>query len=144
MNTESKPHVRVVAAEIEQDGAFLITQRRPEARLPLLWEFPGGRVEAGETDAQALMRELREEMAIEVEVGDVCLQVTHEYDDYSIDLIVCRCKIVAGEPQKLRVHDLRWVRPENFSEYTFPGADQQSVDALLADADERAAERAQN
>ncbi len=143
MNTNQKPHVRVVAAEIEQDGAFLITQRRPQARLPLLWEFPGGRVEPGENDAQALARELREEMNIEVEVGDVCLQVTHEYEDYSIDLIVCRCQIVSGEPQKIRVHDLRWVRPENFSEYTFPGADQQSIDALLADADERAVEREQ-
>ncbi|MEC8423914.1 MAG: NUDIX domain-containing protein, partial [Myxococcota bacterium] len=59
-----KPHIRVVAAEIVRDGRFLITQRRPEATMPLLWEFPGGRVEEGETDAAALARELAEEMDI--------------------------------------------------------------------------------
>lgn len=126
----SKPHIRVVAAEIERDGCFLITQRRPEAAMPLLWEFPGGRVEAGETDSQALQRELREEMGIDVAVGALSLRVEHEYDRYTLDLLVYRCT-TADEPRALRVHGLRWVPPDQFDQYEFPGADQQTVDALL-------------
>ena len=75
---KTKPHIRVVAAEIERDGHYLITQRNPHAVLPLLWEFPGGRVEMGESDAQALARELHEGMGIEVEVDERSLSVSHE------------------------------------------------------------------
>ncbi|MCB9777182.1 MAG: (deoxy)nucleoside triphosphate pyrophosphohydrolase [Alphaproteobacteria bacterium] len=128
----SKPHIRVVAAEIERDGAFLITQRRPEATMPLLWEFPGGKVEPGETDEQALARELREEMDIGVSVIERSLHVSHEYDDYTLDLVVYRATTI-DTPKLLRVHDYRWVRPEHFDRYQFPGADQRTIDALLAD-----------
>lgn len=127
-----KPHIRVVAAEIERDGRYLITQRGPNARMPLLWEFPGGRVEDGETDAQALARELREEMGISVEVGVRSLHVSHEYDGYTLDLLVYRASTV-DEPRALRVHAFRWVRPEEFDQYEFPGADQRTIDALLGE-----------
>ena len=74
----SKPHIRVVAAEIERDGRFLITQRPEHATMPLLWEFPGGRVEAGESDEVALARELMEEMALAVTVHEQILHVRHD------------------------------------------------------------------
>lgn len=125
-----KPHIRVVAAEIERDGRFLITQRRPAATMPLLWEFPGGRVEEGESDAQALARELYEEMGIRVEVGPRSLHLSHEYEDYTLDLVVYRAT-TPDEPQCLRVHDFRWVAPGEFDQYEFPGADQRTVDQLL-------------
>ena len=125
-----KPHIRVVAAEIVRDGRFLITQRRPEATMPLLWEFPGGRVEEGETDAAALARELAEEMDIRVEVGALSLHVTHEYEAYTIDMLVYRVT-TEDEPKKLRVHDARWVLPQDFDQYRFPDADQQTIEALL-------------
>lgn len=125
-----KPHIRVVAAEIERDGRFLITQRRPEARMPLLWEFPGGRVESGETDEAALARELAEGMGIRVQVGALSLHVTHEYRDYTLDLMVYKA-FTDDEPRAIGVHDFRWVSPDEFDEYEFPGADQQTVDALL-------------
>lgn len=125
-----KPHIRVVAAEIERGGRYLITQRRPEATMPLLWEFPGGKVEAGETDVQALARELLEEMGIWVEVGEQSLHLSHEYDAYTLDLVVYRA-VTTDEPQALRVHDLRWVSPDQFDQYEFPSADQRTVDALL-------------
>jgi 8-oxo-dGTP diphosphatase len=121
MRPPRKRHIRVVAAEIERGGAYLITQRRPEATMPLLWEFPGGRVESGESDAAALRRELKEEMGIEVVVGELSMQVSHEYPQYTVD----------DEPHKLRVHDLRWVLPEDFDQYEFPGADQRTVEELL-------------
>jgi 8-oxo-dGTP diphosphatase len=126
-----RPHIRVVAAEIERDGRYLITQRRPEASMPLLWEFPGGRVEPGETDQQALRRELQEEMAIDVHVGELSLHVAHEYEGYTLDLLVYRAT-TSDEPKPLRVHDLRWVAPTEFDQYEFPGADQRTVDALLS------------
>ena len=69
--------IRVVGAMIEKDGRYLITQRAPTATLPLLWEFPGGRVEPGETDEEALARELEEEMDISVRVGERVVHVEH-------------------------------------------------------------------
>jgi len=129
----SKRQIRVVAAQIERDGKYLITQRKPSSSLPLLWEFPGGRVEEGETDEQALQRELHEEMEIEVEVGEASVAVTHEYSAYIINFCVYRCKLRTPEEniKKLGVHDVRWVHPSELDSYEFPGADQATIDALL-------------
>ena len=126
----TKPHIRVVAAEIERDGRFLITQRRPHATMPLLWEFPGGRVETDETDAAALAREVFDRLGISVEVGEQILLVSHEYADYAIDLAVYRAT-GTGEVRPLKVHDFRWVLPEEFDQYEFPGADAHTVEQLL-------------
>ncbi len=126
-----KPTIRVVAAEAERYGRYLITQRRPEATLPLLWEFPGGKVEPGETDADALARELREEMDIRVEVGDEVLAVQREYDKYFIDFHVYSVWILSQEIKTLQVHDYRWVTVAELADYEFPAADQESVDQLL-------------
>lgn len=135
--TDDKPHVRVVAAEIERDGHYLITQRRETAVLPLLWEFPGGKVEPGEQDHEALVRELQERLGIRVAPGPLSLHVAHEYERYVLDLVVYHAKIIEGEPQPLRVRDVRWVSPADFVEYPFPGADQQTMDALLAESQAR-------
>lgn len=126
----SKPHVRVVSAEIERDGRYLIAQRRPEATMPLLWEFPGGRVEPGERDEQALVREVKENLGVLVEVGELSLHVAHEYETYTLDLVVYRATL-QGEPRAVGVHELRWVSPDDFDDYEFPRADQRTVDQLL-------------
>ena len=84
----SKPHIRIVTARIERDGRYLITQRNPHAVLPLLWEFPGGRVEDGESDQDALRRELRDKVGIDAKVGELSLSVTHEYERYHLDMCV--------------------------------------------------------
>jgi 8-oxo-dGTP diphosphatase len=125
-----KPHIRVVAAEISRDGRYLITQRRPEATLPLLWEFPGGRVEDGESDAEALRRELLGRLGITAEIGEQLLLVSHEYESYTIELAVFRATTL-DEVVEGRVHDHRWVLPEEFDQYEFPGADAQTVELLL-------------
>ena len=109
--SDSRRRIRVVAAMISRDGAYLITQRRPGASLPLLWEFPGGRVEEGESDADALKRELREEMELDVEVRERVVHTEHAYTDYDLDFRTYRCEIVAGEPKHVGVHDHRWVAP---------------------------------
>src|SRR5881394_1781085 len=109
--------IRVVAAMIENEGKYLITQRRPTATLPLLWEFPGGRVEENETDEAALARELLEEMEIVVDVKDRVIHVQHSYPHYDIDFRVYRCSLVRGEISHKRVHDHRWVLPTEMDKY---------------------------
>ncbi len=123
--------IRVVGAMIEKDGKYLITQRPPTASLPLLWEFPGGRVEPGETDEAALARELREEMGIAVSVGERAIHVEHAYPAYDIDFCVYRCLLTAGPIRHIRVHDHRWVRPDELDQYEFPAADEKTVAKLL-------------
>jgi 8-oxo-dGTP diphosphatase len=96
-----------------------------------LWEFPGGRVEEGETDAQALARELREEMAIEVDVHERAMHVEHSYEKYDIDFNVYRCALRAGEILHQRVHDHRWVKLSELDDYPFPPADEKTLEQLL-------------
>ena len=123
--------IRVVGAMIESDGKYLITQRPPHATLPLLWEFPGGRVEAGESDPEALARELHEEMGITVAVGPRVIHVEHAYESYDIDFCVYRCELRGGAIQHIRIHDHRWVRPDELDNYEFPAADEKTIGKLL-------------
>lgn len=131
----TKRKIRVVAAQIERDGKYLITQRKPSSSLPLLWEFPGGRVEEGETDEAALARELDEEMEVKVMVREPTISVTHEYAAYIIDFRVYRCQLDTPDEdiKRIGIHDFRWVAPAELDDYEFPGADQATVDALLGD-----------
>jgi 8-oxo-dGTP diphosphatase len=123
--------IRVVGAMIERDGKYLITQRPPTASLPLLWEFPGGRVEPGETDQGALARELQETMGITVRVGERVIHVEHAYPGYDIDFCVYRCDLAGGPIAHVKVHDHRWVRPDELDRYQFPAADEKTVAKLL-------------
>ncbi len=124
--------VRVVAAVIEREQRYLITQRREEAALPGLWEFPGGKVETGETDAEALCREVLYRVGVAVEVAELLSDREHAYDGYGVHLSLYRCSLApAAEPQALRVQQVRWVGSAEFGDYRFPPADQATMDALL-------------
>jgi 8-oxo-dGTP diphosphatase len=125
-------HVRVVAAVIARDDRYLITQRRPSAVLPDLWEFPGGKVEEGETDLEALKREVRERVGVEVEGGACIGRRTHDYDGYSVDLALYQATIQGTvEPSAVRVAACLWVTSSEFEKYRFPAADQATMDLLL-------------
>jgi len=125
-------HIRVVAAVIERDGKYLITQRRSAAVLAGLWEFPGGKDEGNESEDEALRRELRERVGVAVEVKERIAHRTHHYDGYSVDLSLYRTSIAPGEePKALRVADFRWVASSDFEKYPFPAADQATMDLLL-------------
>jgi len=124
--------IRVVTAEIRRDGRYLITQRPPSAMLPLLWEFPGGKVAGDETPEQALGRVLLDRLGVGGQVGEMVMEVVHEYDHYTVDMQVYRCTLPDDvEVSHDKIHDHRWVAPSEFSSYEFPGADEASISALL-------------
>lgn len=120
----------VVAAVIEREGRVLICQRPAHKARGLLWEFAGGKVEPGETKAQALARECREELGITVEPGEVFLEVTHAYPDLTVHLTVLRAGLAAGEPQLLEHADLRWVTAAELPGFAFCPADGAIVQKL--------------
>jgi 8-oxo-dGTP diphosphatase len=123
--------IRVVAAVIEHGGRYLITQRRPSAVLPLLWEFPGGRVEDGESDAEALEREVGFRLGVAVHAGKLMSFVSHPYERYVVELYLYEGRLVEGEPSAVNVHDFRWVASDNFDSYSFTPADEASMTKLL-------------
>ncbi len=127
-----KPSIRVVSAAIQSGDRYLITQRQDKAVLPLLWEFPGGKVEDGESDDRALVRELKERLGVEAKVGDLISTTEREYAKYVVTLHLYYCEI-RGEARPLKVRDLKWVTSRDFSKYEFTPADEASMDALLFD-----------
>jgi mutator protein MutT len=129
------PLVHVVAGLIFRNGRLLITQRPPESHLGGLWEFPGGKCEPGESDEQTLIRELREELGVEVEVGRLIDSVTHRYPAKTVCIRFHRCTLVAGEPAPLGCHDLRWVTRSDLSAHQFPEADTHLLQQLQAAPD---------
>jgi 8-oxo-dGTP diphosphatase len=127
----AKKTIRVVAAVIEQSGRYLITQRRPTAVLPNLWEFCGGKVEPGESDPAALRREILERLGVQVRVGNLLSFVRHPYEHYEVELYLYECTLLEEALQKLGVSDWRWVASDEFKDFTFTPADQASMDKLL-------------
>ena len=114
----------VVAALIWQGDKFMICQRPAHKARGLLWEFVGGKVEPGETKEQALIRECREELAATLSVGDVFMDVVHEYPDLTVHLTLLNATIAEGEPQKLEHNDIRWITPSEIQNYEFCPADE--------------------
>ena len=115
--------LEVVAALIWQGDKFMICQRPAHKARGLLWEFVGGKVEAGETKEQALVRECREELNVTVAVHDVFIDVVHEYPDLAVHLTLFNAVISEGIPQKLEHNDIRWITPREISLYDFCPAD---------------------
>lgn len=120
----------VVAALIWEGEKFLICQRPKNKARGLLWEFAGGKVEPGETKAQALIRECREELAITLRVGQVFMEVTHEYPDLTVHLTLFHAVIEEGTPRPIEHHDLRWITVAQIPEYDFCPADEEILKRL--------------
>ena len=115
----------VVAALIWDDDKFMICQRPANKARALLWEFVGGKVESGETEEQALIRECKEELNVLLSVGDVFMDVIHKYPDLTVHLTLFNATIAEGEPQKLEHNDIRWITPSEISNYEFCPADEE-------------------
>ena len=114
----------VVAGLIIEKGRILVTQRKENSSYGLFWEFPGGKVKDGEEPREALRRELREELAIETEVGDLFEVIPYSYPTDSILLLVYRCSIRKGTPECLGCLNLRWVTPQEIEKLSMLPADQ--------------------
>lgn len=113
----------VVAALIFEGERFMICQRPAHKARGLLWEFVGGKVEPGETKAQALVRECREELGVTVEVGEVFMDVVHEYPDLTVHLTLFFASVACGTPQKLEHNDIHFITVDEIDEYAFCPAD---------------------
>jgi 8-oxo-dGTP diphosphatase len=125
--------IRVVAALVERDGRYLITQRRETAVLPMLWDFPGGRVETGETDEAALAREVAERLGASVDVGQLISFVNHPYEKYAVDLYLYECRLLSEHLDCRAVKDYAWVTSEEMESYSFTPVDEASMSKLLGE-----------
>ena len=124
------PHYHVTAGIIWRGENLLITLRPPKGLLGGLWEFPGGKLDEGEDLASCLYREIREELGIEVQVGDLFTSVKHAYTHFKITLHAFHCTYVDGEIQLIECDDYRWISPREFEKYPFPAADRKIIEVL--------------
>jgi 8-oxo-dGTP diphosphatase len=120
----------VVAAIIEEDERFLLTQRQKGAHLEGLWEFPGGKIDAGETHAGALGRELREELDVDVDVGGLRFHTTHDYGDRVVALYFYQCAL-RGTPRPMLGQQMQWVPRAELAALGFPPADAELIKVLM-------------
>lgn len=123
---------KVVAALIWDQDRFLACQRPAHKARGLLWEFVGGKVEPGETRENALIRECREELGITVTVGEVFMELIHEYPDLTVELTLFHASIASGIPQKLEHNDIRWLTVSEIGQYAFCPADEEILERLKA------------
>ena len=125
----------VAAALIWKDGRFMICQRPEHKARGLLWEFVGGKVEPGETGPEALIRECREELDVTVQVGEVYMELVHEYPDLTILLTLYNAVISEGTPRLIEHRDLRFITPAEIDRYDFCPADEQILQRIKEDAE---------
>ena len=127
--------VQVVAAILQSEGKILVGQRTPEQSHPLKWEFPGGKVEPGESPEQALRRELEEELGISCATGDVMTRYLYTYPGKApIELIFFRVRHFSGEPQNRIFHDLRWQPKFQLAALDFVEGDREFIHGIYTSA----------
>ena len=131
---EPRPRKLVVAALVRDgSGRILLTQRRPDQPMPLLWEFPGGKVEPGEAPEAALVREIAEELGCPARVGRIDEVVFHAYPEFDLYMLVYAC-VLDGEPRPVEVAQLAWVAPPDLGRYPVLPADVALVERLAREA----------
>jgi mutator protein MutT len=130
LKLKTKNCIEVSAALIFRKGKLLITQRHAKSHLGGLWEFPGGKLEAGETFEQCLVREIREELGVAISVGELFEEVAHRYPEKSVHLKFFVCQLVTGEPQPLDCAAIKWVAKSELAGFEFPAADARLLEKL--------------
>jgi 8-oxo-dGTP diphosphatase len=119
----------VVAAVVERAGAYLVARRQSGVHLEGYWEFPGGKCQPGESELDALRREIREELDVDIQGADKLLITVHEYADRTVELHFYRCTL-EGTPRPMLGQELRWVTRDRLHELQFPPADAQLIEQL--------------
>jgi 8-oxo-dGTP diphosphatase len=128
--SDGEKQIEAAAALIFRDGKLLIAQRHAGAHLGGLWEFPGGKREAGETFEECLVREIREELDVEIFGGELFEEIFHAYPEESVRLKFFICKLLSGEPQPLDCAAVKWVTKKELAGFQFPAADLQLLEKL--------------
>lgn len=128
---EEKKWVEVAIAVIVMDGQLLIAQRPMGVHLGGLWEFPGGKIDAGETPEAALIREAREELGVELATTEKLPLMEHHYPQRSVRIHPWRCRVIGGEPRAIGCQQFRWVRAHQLVEFEFPVANRQLIEGLI-------------
>ena len=123
-------HISVVGAVITKDGRVLAAQRGPQGQLPGLWEFPGGKIEVGESPQDALTREIEEELGCRVVVGDVVTTTTHVYEFAVVTLSTFYCTLLTGQPESREHSSLRWLAVDELDDVEWAPADIPAVQVL--------------
>ena len=124
------PHHEIVVAAVKKNGRYLLGKRPPNGLLGGLWEFPGGKLEPGESHNDALAREVKEELGIAIEPGDLVASVNHAYSHFRVTLHVYACRHVSGKPRANAHTELKWVRRKDFSKLAFPKANHKFLNLL--------------
>lgn len=125
------PHKRIGVAVIYNDQGQILIDRRPtDKMLGGLWEFPGGKIEPNETVEACIKREILEELAIDIEVGEHIITVDHAYTHFRVSLIVHACRYLGGEPQAIGCEEIRWVNLDELDQFPFPKANIKIIEAL--------------
>lgn len=133
--------IEVAAGLIRHDGRYLITRRKPGVHLAGFWEFPGGKRETDESLVECLQRELFEELGVRVDLPIPYRIVRHDYPEKTVELHFFRCAIEEGEPAPVDCAEIRWVLPEELTQFEFPPADHVIIEALQRDAVREGAQR---
>ncbi len=129
------PHKQIGVAVITDDqGNILIDRRKQEGLLGGLWEFPGGKIEPGESVEDCVSREIKEELGIDIEVGDRLITIEHAYTHFKVTLNVFNCKHLSGEPQPIECDEVKWVTLDEIDQYPFPKANSQIIEAIRQQA----------
>jgi mutator protein MutT len=129
-NSAASRPIDVSAALIFHEGKLLITRRHADSHLGGLWEFPGGKREPDETFEQCLVREIREELGMEIGVGKLFEEITHAYEEKTVHLKFFACEWISGEPKTLGCAAFQWIRKNELADYPFPAADAQLLKKL--------------
>jgi len=119
-----------VAVISNQQGQILIDRRKATGEMGGLWEFPGGKIEVGETIEECIKREVKEELDIEITIGDRLTTITHTYKTFNVTLYVHNCQYLSGQPQPLECEEIHWVKPAQMNKYQFPQANMQIINLL--------------
>ncbi|ANV82971.1 DNA mismatch repair protein MutT [Picosynechococcus sp. PCC 7003] len=127
----SLPHKQIGVAVIrDRQGKILIDRRLDKGEMAGLWEFPGGKIEPGETVEACIAREIQEEINLQVEVGDRLILIEHDYPKFKVSLHVHWCSVLAGDPKPIECAEILWVNPNELGQYQFPEANQSIIEAI--------------